>query len=380
MAGLLAWAADVVTGNGNAPQQEEVRSPSSRIRFSVQQQDEVRQLDDRAAALQHTIQHLRQRIPPPDISRSLPQLHADSLAAHSALTLELNAHQDTQKEAQIRKASLQAENAAYAKAITSVEQQVQRKAQERNQLEARLQETGREESILRNELDHLQSPFAEKEGTSQSVLEDKEKAVLSFMSTSNKALMEGEELQRTRAELKLWEDKLATLEQEWAVLLQNSTRWPSAAQREKELERRLRSLSEQLVTKQAQADAWTKERNALELQLSEANEIHRQLLLGNAGTDVKRTKRKIFGLSSSGSASVFMTEESKVHSQFAIVAVLQRTLEKISDTFRNVGGINEKWNRQTGTQICTATALRAFVAAYVLSLHMIAFAVISFAG
>ena len=120
MAGLLAWAADVVAGNGSPQGGEEDGRRSSassssslslyththtHTQLSAEEQEEVGMLDGRAVVLQQAIQQLRRRIPPPDTSSSrgwsLPQLHADSLAAHSALTSELNAHQATQKEVYI---------------------------------------------------------------------------------------------------------------------------------------------------------------------------------------------------------------------------------------------------------------------------------------
>ena len=70
-------------------------------------------LDGRAAVLQQQIRKLRQQRDTSSSSphgsgsdsssrRRLPHdLHADSLAAHSALTSELNAHQATQKEVYI---------------------------------------------------------------------------------------------------------------------------------------------------------------------------------------------------------------------------------------------------------------------------------------
>lgn len=374
MAGLLAWAADVVSGNGTAfPQHEEQQRPS--FRFSPQQQDYVRQLDAEANALQQIIQQLRQRIPPPDISRSLPHLHADSLASHAALTMELNAHQATKKEAHIREATLQEENAAYSKAITSLQQHVQEKAQEREQLKAKLQEMEEEEASLRSELDHLEIVHAEKISASQSGQEKVEKIDGRTMSSGDKVLMEGEELQRTRTELMLWEGKLSALEQEWATLLQNSARWPSAAQREKELERRLRNLSEQLVAKQAQAETLTNERNAIELQLNQVNETRRKLLLGDADLDVKRYKIGRFGTAINSSA-----EESKIHSQSTIAALWKRASRGIFENFSSIESLSDIWSRETGIQLRKVIMLRALIMAYIFALHVIVFVIISFAS
>ena len=91
MAGLLAWAADVVGGNGSA-------SPDRTLHLTAQQWQAVSALDARAAALQHSLQLLRQRIPPSNIAQRLPHLHADSVASHSALALEKHAHAATRHQ------------------------------------------------------------------------------------------------------------------------------------------------------------------------------------------------------------------------------------------------------------------------------------------
>lgn len=88
MAGLLAWAADVVGGNG-------LDAPDRRLRLTPQQWQEISALDARAAALQHTLQVLRQRMPPSNIAQRFPHLHADSVASQSALALEKVAHAAT---------------------------------------------------------------------------------------------------------------------------------------------------------------------------------------------------------------------------------------------------------------------------------------------
>lgn len=94
MAGLLAWAADVV-GAGNVQSDGENSIP---IIFSPEQQKYVHDLDQKAAYLTRSIQDLRLRLPPPDISQSLPHLHAHSLASNAALALQLNAHSATREQ------------------------------------------------------------------------------------------------------------------------------------------------------------------------------------------------------------------------------------------------------------------------------------------
>ncbi len=91
MAGLLAWAADVVGGSGAG-------SDDHTLRMTPQQWQAVSALDARAAALQHSLQQIRQRMPPAHIAERLPHLHADSVAAHSALALEIHAHSATREQ------------------------------------------------------------------------------------------------------------------------------------------------------------------------------------------------------------------------------------------------------------------------------------------
>lgn len=97
MAGLLAWAADVVGGGGAHPADQDEYS-SIPLVFSPEQQRYVEELDQKAASLSRSIQDLRLRIPPPDISERLPHLHAHSLASNAALALQLNSHSATREQ------------------------------------------------------------------------------------------------------------------------------------------------------------------------------------------------------------------------------------------------------------------------------------------
>lgn len=99
MAGLLAWAADVVGGGAIDDSPDSIP-----IIFSEQQRKYVQELDHKASSLRRSIHDLRLRLPPQDISQSLPQLHAHSLASNAALTLQLNAHSSTRQ--QVRSLSL----------------------------------------------------------------------------------------------------------------------------------------------------------------------------------------------------------------------------------------------------------------------------------
>jgi hypothetical protein len=99
MAGLLAWAADVVGAHGNNHELEEDRIP---IVFTDDQQKYVQELDSKASSLSRSIQGLRLRLPSPDISQRLPHILAHSLASNAALALQLNAHSATKEQVKMQ--------------------------------------------------------------------------------------------------------------------------------------------------------------------------------------------------------------------------------------------------------------------------------------
>lgn len=96
MAGLLAWA----VGKGGASNEDEDSDSNNSIPliFTPEQQKYARELDQKAASLARSIQDLRLRLPPPDISKRLRHLHAHSLASNAALALQLNAHSATKEQ------------------------------------------------------------------------------------------------------------------------------------------------------------------------------------------------------------------------------------------------------------------------------------------
>lgn len=98
MAGLLAWAADVVGGASGGYGTDDNDPNSIPLIFSPEQLTYAQELDAKAASLRRSIQDLRSRLPPPDISQRLPHLHAHSLASNAALALQLNAHSSTKEQ------------------------------------------------------------------------------------------------------------------------------------------------------------------------------------------------------------------------------------------------------------------------------------------
>lgn len=102
MAGLLAWAADVVGGGPTDDAGDDDSRLAIPVVFTAEQQARAAELDARAASLRRSIRDLRLRIPPAHISQRLPHLHAHSLASSAALALQLNAHSTTREQVRLR--------------------------------------------------------------------------------------------------------------------------------------------------------------------------------------------------------------------------------------------------------------------------------------
>lgn len=88
----------------------------------------------------------------------------------------------------------------------------------------------------------------------------------------------------------------------------------------------------------------------------------------------------------SSAASDALTEESKLYhvsaaleTDQAMVGAVNRAFWHTAETFWSIWGLSKKWNRQISKQLRSSSALRVLIMVYVLSLHIIVFAVISFA-
>ncbi|XP_060188971.1 uncharacterized protein LOC132617927 [Lycium barbarum] len=286
MAGLLAWAADVV---GGAQSNDEDDNPNSiPLIFTPQQQSYLLDLDRKANSLTRTIQDLRLRIPPPDISERLPHLHAHSLASNNALALQLNAHSATKEQAQLREITLQEENAEYEKAISNYDNKIQEKSQEADLLRSKLQEMALIEETLKSELERAQAAAASESVKSNEYLiknnsedqEDKEYA--------NSALLG--KLEEKKKELKSMEEAVRDLEKKWAEVQDYALKQPSPAQREKILDKQLHSLIEQLASKQAQAEGLANEVHLKEMELERLNGLWRKVEASNVDINATRNR------------------------------------------------------------------------------------------
>ncbi|XP_076953940.1 uncharacterized protein LOC143628175 [Bidens hawaiensis] len=291
MAGLLAWAADVVRSGGGATSEED-DSDSIPLIFNPEQDKYVRELNLKAAALSRSVQDLRQRIPPPDISQRLPDLHAHSLASNAALALQLNAHSSTKEQAQLRELTLHEENAAFEKAISDCESKIQEKLQEAEQLRVKLEEL---DAALTTELQ-----------TEQSAPSDNELGDPSGFSFNSKAQISSlqESLDNKKKELASMEEIVQNLERQWSKVQEESLKQPSPAQREKMLDKQLHSLMEQLAAKQAQAEGLVSEIHLKEMELDRLNGIWKV----ETSTADANAARNRFGRSSSDHSSDYIVD------------------------------------------------------------------------
>ncbi|KAK4341375.1 hypothetical protein RND71_039876 [Anisodus tanguticus] len=285
MAGLLAWAADVVGGGQSNEKDDDNSVP---LIFTPQQQSYLLDLDRKANSLTRTIQDLRLRIPPPDISERLPHLHAHSLASNNALALQLNAHSATKEQAQLREITLQEENAEYEKAISNYDNKIQEKSQEADLLLSKLQEMTLIEENLKSELERAQAAAASESVKSNDYLiknngEDQEDEEF-----ANSALLE--KLEEKKKELTSTEEVVRDLEKKWVEVQDYALKQPSPAQREKILDKQLHSLIEQLASKQAQAEALANEVHLKEMELERLNGLWRKLEAINADINATRNR------------------------------------------------------------------------------------------
>ncbi|OVA06444.1 hypothetical protein BVC80_479g22 [Macleaya cordata] len=348
MAGLLAWAADVVGGSGQSNDEDESNQFPAVV-FTPEQHKYARELEQKSASLRRSIQDLRQRIPPPNISQSLPHLHAHSLASNAALALQLNAHSSTREEAQFREITLQEENSAYEKAILNCEKKIQEKLQEADLLQMKLKEMDTTEKNLRTELEKMQATLeVHQSGKSLDDPKITEEAQADVEASKSVIL---DKLDAKRKELNSVEDMVQDLEKKWAQVQHNSLRQPSPAQREKILDKQLHSLIEQLAAKQSQAEGLVSENHVMEQELERLNAFRRRLDSGNVDLNMARNRSGRSSYSVRGSSSA----------------------DYIADTHLKptyIGGRTESQQR--------LMLLRSAFVLYILVLHILVFIKISF--
>ncbi|KAG4120941.1 hypothetical protein ERO13_D11G174600v2 [Gossypium hirsutum] len=308
MAGLLAWAADVVGGHGSNSNQDDDFTNIPLI-FSPEQQQYVQELDRKASSLTRLIQDLRLRLPPPDISQRLPHLHAHSLASNAALALQLNAHSSTREQAQLREETLQQENTAYENAIPDCDGKIHEKVQEADMLRSKLKEMDEIEKNLRAELEDAETNFhaSHSRKLADSVVESTMSAEDESNAEASKKSAILDKLEKKKNELISMEETVKDLENKWESIQSKASKQLSPAQREKALDKQLHSLIEQLAAKQAQAEGLIGEIHSKEKELERLSGLWTKLESSNAEATAARNR---FGRGSSdrGSSSDFSVD------------------------------------------------------------------------
>ncbi|XP_073057852.1 uncharacterized protein [Primulina eburnea] len=292
MSGLLAWAADVVGGGVGRRSDEDNNPDSIPLIFTPEQQRYVQELDAKEAYLNGSIQDLRMRLPPPDISQRLPHLHAHSLASNSALALQLNAHSTTKQQVQLRELRLLEENKEYENAISNCEIKIQEKLQEADALRSKLKEMQLFEENLRAELQRAQTNVdATSSEESKEMLSESKSKVEAQEDTEARKTALTEKLEDKRKELASLEDAVQILEKKWQQVQDNALKQPTPGQREKALDKQLHSLIEQLAAKQAQAEGLVQEVHLRTMELEKVNRLSRQI--ESSSTDVNIARNRV---------------------------------------------------------------------------------------
>ncbi|CAN1241359.1 hypothetical protein LINPERPRIM_LOCUS4922 [Linum perenne] len=267
MAGLLAWAADVVGGHGGAHGDESDHIP---ILFTEEQQKYVGELDRKTATLTRAIQDLRQRLPPPDISQRLPHLLAHSLASNAALALQLNAHSATKE-----------------------------------------QEIDNTENNLREQMKNVEADKVREPGeSSEFVLSQKVVTEGLDAEAANVSILE--KLEAKKKELRSMEEIVHDLERKWAQIQDKAIKQPTPAQREKVLDKQLHSLIEQLEGKQSQAESLVSEIHIKEMELERLNGLWKQLESNNSESNTAARNR--YGRSNTAAGSLDYMYDKLPHS------------------------------------------------------------------
>ncbi|GMP30883.1 hypothetical protein CsSME_00005338 [Camellia sinensis var. sinensis] len=221
MAGLLAWAADVVGGSND--EEDDSSSIPIPLLFTPQQQHYSIELGLKSASLSRSIQDLRLTLPSHHISLRLPHLHAHSLASNAALALQFDSHSSTRQQAQLRETTLQEENIAFEKVISNCEDKIQERLQEAELLRAKLKKTDLAEKNLKTELENaLAALDARKSRKSGELLIDSKTAVLAQEDTKASEYALLDKLENKKKELCSTEEMIQELEKKWAQVQENA--------------------------------------------------------------------------------------------------------------------------------------------------------------
>ncbi|GJP36038.1 hypothetical protein CLOM_g20578 [Closterium sp. NIES-68] len=246
--------------------------------------------------LQHAAQLMAHRA-----AQEMTSLHAELAAATSALEQERAKHAATRREAEEREAALRGEQAGQAWAVARIRRRMEEREAEQGRVARSIQDLEARHALLTERLDALRAANQSCGATSSCRTE---RAAGTVEEGGGSGAGEGgaEEARGGAAgdergkqqELPLefllpfslprhqnaLDAELACLRHQLYTHQAALAKQPSAAEREKHLERRLRALSENVQGKQVQADALSSEVAALQQQLEHTRAERRQLLLG----------------------------------------------------------------------------------------------------
>ncbi|GJP29786.1 hypothetical protein CLOM_g19779 [Closterium sp. NIES-68] len=232
--------------------------------------------------LQHAAQLMAHRA-----AQEMASLHAELAAATSALEQERTKHAATRREAEEREAALRGEQAGQARAVARIRRRMEEREAEQGRVARSIQDLEARHALLTERLDALRAANSSCGATSSCRTE---RAAGTVEEGGGSGAGEGgaEEARGGAAgDERGKQQELAALDAELACLRHQLythqaalAKQPSAAEREKHLERRLRALSENVQGKQVQADALSSEVAALQQQLEHTRAERRQLLLG----------------------------------------------------------------------------------------------------
>nr|CAD1839433.1 unnamed protein product [Ananas comosus var. bracteatus] len=303
MAGLLAWAADVVGGGPTDDAGDDYSRLAIPVVFTAEQQARAAELDARAASLRRSIRDLRLRIPPRTSRSASPT--STPTPSPPAPTSPSNSTPTPPPAS--REIALQEENAAYEKAIANCHQKIEEKLHEADLLQSKLKELNLIAQKFKGEFEIAlkEEEEASRPESSTTASNSLENVTLEIESSRITKL---KDLEERKKELRLLEEAVQRLEIEWSLVQQESAKKPSPAQREKLLEKQLHSLIEQLTAKQAQAENLMTEIHAKEKDLERLNGLKTNLDSGVAEVNAARNR---FGRSFSVSGGAFEDRDVK---------------------------------------------------------------------
>ena len=292
-----------------------------------------------------------------------------------AVAAEQAAHASTRAQASDREAALHSDATEYDGMVTAVQRQTAEKNAAAAALEARAAEAAENESGLLRETEAAEEEAAAGDD-GKAAAESAAGSIRQRMSELRAAVAEAEE-------------EAATLKREEAAKTLEGARYPSQAERERELERRLASLNSQLIAKRAQAEALARAKADLERRLRDATQERRRLqqrqrgeggiVAHDGGTRTQRggggLKRRVAGSGwggpSSGREGDGTEDGAKEKNQSSLTGLGVRS--RVKQAAETVDSLSVRAGRHLRRSVVT----RSLVIVYVLAVHTIAFVILA---